>query len=96
MTAADAADNFKTVVESYIARNSQGGVWKFAEKGKSTPLVLLAVDTDGVTEAGADRFAGKATLKNPRTKRKRSLEFTVDFSGPVWKVVRVRPAPAER
>jgi hypothetical protein len=96
MTAQDAGDNFKTVVESFIAKNSRAGAWEYKEKGKTSPLVLLAVDSGAVRKTGKETYAGDATLRDAGTKRARRLEFTVDFSGANWKVVRVRPGKASR
>jgi hypothetical protein len=95
MSADDAADNFKTVVESYISRHTRDGAWPYAEKGRTARLTLVSVDSGSVRKTGADVYAGAATLRDARTRKTRRLEFTADFSGPTWKVVRVRPLPMQ-
>jgi hypothetical protein len=93
MTPADAPENFKTVVESYVSRSSDDGVWTYVEKKSKSRLTLVSVDADGVRNVGKERYAGDATLRDERTKRLRRLRFTVDFSLPLWSVVAVRPSP---
>jgi hypothetical protein len=96
MTPEDAAENFKTVVESFVAKNSRAGAWEYEEKGKITPLVLISVQAGGLRKSGSERYSGDASFRDAATKRARRLEFTVDFSGANWKVVRVRPVKAPR
>lgn len=93
---ADAVYNFETVVESYVAKKSAGGVWTYKEDDRTSKLVLVSVDSKSVRAAGEGLYAGVAVLRDARTKRVRRLEFTADFSGPKWTVVSVRPVPKAR
>lgn len=94
VTLADAAENFKTVVESYVAKNSVDGVWSYKEKKTAAKLELVSVDPSDVRAAGKGLYAGDAVMRDARTKKPRRLEFTVDMSGVKWSVVSVRSAPA--
>lgn len=89
----DAADDFKTVVESFVLKNSVDGVWSYKDKKTKAHLTFVSVDAAGVRAAGKGLYTGDAVARDLRTKKLRHFQFKVDLSGTDWKVVSVRPSP---
>jgi hypothetical protein len=94
MSLEDARDNFRTIVETYITRNSRNGVWAFEDAhGKRRRLTLVRVETGTVASLADSRYAGIALLRELGSNKTRRLRFVADFSGEHWKVVSVKDAP---
>jgi hypothetical protein len=89
----DAAENFKTVVESFVLKKSVDGVWTYKDKKSVARLALVSVDTSAVRAAGKGLYSGDAVTRDLRTKKLRRFLFKVDLSGTEWKVVSIRPSP---
>jgi hypothetical protein len=92
----DAAANFQTVVETYLAKNAVDGAWPYKEKGRTISLELVSVDAEHLRKKGEGIFAGAAVLRDVRTKRRVTLEFAVDFGGSEWTVTGVKRPPAAK
>jgi|GEM_PF-5763924 len=97
MTLEDARDNFKTIVEAKIQRESTDGVWIYTNAaGRARRLRLTRVEAEKAVKVGGRRYAGPALLREARGKRTVRLRFVVDFTGDHWKVVDVSEAKASK
>jgi hypothetical protein len=97
LTLNDARENFRTIVEAYVLRESDGGTWAYKDAGgKTAKLALVRVDLESVDKVAAKRYAGLVLLRDVRARRIRKLRFTVDFSGTDWKVVSIAEPKAAK
>jgi hypothetical protein len=92
MTIDDARMNFATIVESFIIERSKNGCWPLKQKttGKLLKLKFESILPKSVHELKEGRFMGRAVLRELATDSTVRADFTVDFSGPQWKVEGMR------
>lgn len=84
--------NFGTLVENYL-RTFPDGMFphRVAGAGPVRRFVLERIELDGLKEVGARQFAAPARMVEEGGSRGLAVEFTADFSGSSWRIVRVRP-----
>jgi hypothetical protein len=95
---ADARANAATLIQSFLAKHSEGGAFPLRDKTtkKLRRLKLMKVDEKGVEPAGVARFTAPAWLKDEESGETLEASFLLDFASPDWKVVglRLKPPPA--
>ncbi|MBI4349533.1 MAG: hypothetical protein HY553_22045 [Elusimicrobia bacterium] len=85
MTLGVARTNFATVVESYILQNQLDEAMPLKDKtGKRWRLRLERIESEKVRELAPNRFVGCAFMRDGR--HRLDVDFTVDLSGPRWRV----------
>jgi hypothetical protein len=90
-----AAENFPTLVETYLAKNGDDGRWTVKLGAKTRVLELVRVETKNLKPAGADRYAACAVFRGADGGKPARLEFIADFGGAEWAVVSVK-APTKK
>lgn len=86
----DARFNFGTVVKNFIAENSSQGVWRVEnpEIEEELALKLRAIDNSSIEQSGRGAYTGRVLMRKPGSRRDTPVNFTVDFSGDDWKVLK--------
>jgi|GEM_PF-5096097 len=92
MTLDDARTNFSTIVESFVVEHSPDGYWPLRQKttGKVLKLKFESILPKSVRDIKDGRFMGRAVLRGVAEDLTVKADFTVDFSGPQWKVEGMR------
>lgn len=92
-TAADARANFPAVVETFFRKEGENGVWTLKESGRARRFALVSAEAKRLKSRGGGVYSGPVLLRDAATRKPLVAEFTVDFSGPEWKVVSAKVAP---
>lgn len=95
MTIDDARANVGTLITSFMSQRSPQGFMPLKDKStkKTRHLKLIAVQEKKVKAAGGKKYNAPATLKDVSTGQTLDAVFTVDFTGPEWKVAGMRLMP---
>jgi hypothetical protein len=95
MTLDDARSNVGTLITSFVTQRSAQGFMPLRDKRtkKVRKLKLVSVEEKKVKAAGGKRYAAPAKLKDLASGQTLDAVFTVDFTGPEWKVVGMRLLP---
>lgn len=99
MSLDDARTNFSTVIEAFVAKRSEDGVWRFQEKsGRVRSLRLEKIEVAELKTAGKGRFSGPVRMRDVKDGAVLRMNFVVDFGGERWEVVgmTMRRPPASR
>ena len=88
MTLGNARINLPTVVQTYIAQHSPGGVWIIRDKaGKVWRLKLEKALENTTRKVGARLYAAHFLLRTDRAPvHHLDIDFTVDFPEAAWRV----------
>ncbi|MBI3551663.1 MAG: hypothetical protein HY077_04035 [Elusimicrobia bacterium] len=93
-TLSDAHDNYPSMVESFLARHSNGGLFPLAGPAKSRPLMvrLGGIKPGSVRALGRGRFTATVLFRDVAG-RAVEAQAQANMSGSVWEVTRITRAP---
>ncbi len=91
MSLADAKTNFVTVVNTFVQRHSSDGYWRAAGSGtrKAMKLKIKSIDKESLTGGDGEALhTGRVLMITEGRAKSVPVDFTVDFTGDDWKVVK--------
>lgn len=85
----DARVNFETLVSAFVTQRSGAGYWPLRDKAakRVRRLKLVSMDLKKVKKVRDGRYAGPVIFTDLDQGKKLETRFTVDLSGPEWRVV---------